>query len=405
MRSHSAIKNSVRLVVLLGACATIGSAAGDDWARWRGPNGLGISAETQWSAEDHGELWKTNVGLGYSCVTVSAGRLYTMGFHEDEKVDTILCLDAVTGEKIWSHSYPARKWQKSHGGGTNSTPVVAGDRLYVLNREGQFFCFDAKTGQLHWQMELRKEFDITLPSWGFAGAPTVIDDTIYLNLGRTIAFDFDGNSKWQSKNYGHAYSTPIEFTLKGKPVLAAFASDGLAILDRNSGEEITLFPWKTGYDVNASTPIPIGDKVFISSGYNHGCALVDLSSGTATAVWESKVMRNKVDTSVVIGGHVYGFDNGTLKCIDLEGKVRWDQRGLGQGALSAAGDRLLVMSARGELVVAEASPEGYTELSREKILGGGKYWTAPVIVDGLIYCRNSLGDLVCRDHRQGPARP
>ena len=98
-------------------------------------------------------------------------------------------------------------------------------------------------------------------------------------------------------------------------------------------------------------------------------------------------------------GHLYGFDESMLKCIDLEGNEAWRERGLGKGSVAVAGGRLIVVSSKGELIVATASPEGFEELSRKKVLDGGEYWTTPVLLNGLIYVRNSLGDLTCLDHR------
>ena len=104
-------------------------------------------------------------------------------------------------------------------------------------------------------------------------------------------------------------------------------------------------------------------------------------------------------TSLLIGDHLDGIDEAVLKCFDLEGEELWAERGLGKGALSAAGDRLLVHTSKGELVVVKASPDGYEELSRAKATSKGVCWTMPILVDGRIYLRSSAGELVVRDHR------
>jgi outer membrane protein assembly factor BamB len=116
-------------------------------------------------------------------------------------------------------------------------------------------------------------------------------------------------------------------------------------------------------------------------------------------LWENKEMRNQMSGCVYYEGHLYGFDDKTLKCIDTEGNERWAQRGLGQGALMIADGKIIALSSKGELIIADASPGGYAELSRRKILDGGVYWSSPVLSNGLIFCRNSEGEIVCRDHR------
>ena len=100
-----------------------------------------------------------------------------------------------------------------------------------------------------------------------------------------------------------------------------------------------------------------------------------------------------------VGDHLYGFDRQILECMDGEGNSMWSERGIGNGAVLAAGDRLLVMGGTGELIVAKASPEAYEVLSKVKLFEEGRFWTKPILVNGVIYCRNSKGALVARDHR------
>ena len=401
MNTHPSIIAAATLSIALCTSFSVQVAA-DDWPSWRGPNATGISAETNWTSEGkQANLWEANVGLGYSSLCVADGKLYTFGFHEDKGIDRVVCLDAMTGEEVWSHEYPAKKWDKYHGGGSNSTPVLDEDKLYIVNRDGEFRCYDAASGEVIWEKNLMEEFSPELPTWGFAGSPFIMGDEVLVNIGRIVSFNkASGEENWKSKDYGHAYATPTIVERNGEEVIAAYCGDGLAILSSEDGSELCMFDWKTQYDVNAATPIAVADnQVFISSGYNHGCALVDISGSVGESIWESKVMRNQMATCVLIDGHLYGFDENELKCIDLEGNEVWKQRGLGKGALIAAGERLILLSAKGELIIAKATPDEYTELSRNKVLDGGVDWTMPVIVDGIIYCRNSEGQLVARDHR------
>ncbi|QOJ18730.1 MAG: PQQ-like beta-propeller repeat protein [Phycisphaeraceae bacterium] len=410
MRRNSAIRlvrGATRLTTLVAACAaSLASLAqgGLDWPQWRGPDRDGISKETGWVVEGKPEhLWSKNVGLGYSSVVVANGRLFTNGYDEATQEDVIWCLDAVTGREIWSHRYPSEKWALYHGGGTNSTPTVDGDRLYVGERKGHLFCFSAADGKVIWKKNLVEEYGVQLPTWGLAGSPYVLGDMVYMNAGLVLAFDkMTGDLKWKSANLGHAYSTPIDFEQSGRPLLAVFNGNGLAILDRKDGSTVSMHEWKTRHDVNAATPIVIGDRIFISSGYGRGCAMLSLSDGGVSVAWENKNLKNQMSGSVLYKGHLYGFDEPSrFKCMDVEGNVKWDERGLGHGCVSMAGDKLLVMTGRGELIIADATPEGFKPLSMAKVLNGGECWTTPVLSHGLIYVRNSLGHLVCRDHRSG----
>jgi len=390
---------AVALFIAVGAS----SVAADDWPHWRGPHHDGISREINWLDEGRpDDVWRGNVGLGHSSFAIAGGRLYTLGYDAKAGLDTVYCLDAATGAEIWRHSYSCAIWDDGHTGGTLTTPAVDGDAVYTSNREGRLFCFDAATGTIRWQRHLAEDFDLTPSRYGFAASPLILDDMLIMNVDRTIAFDkATGEVLWRTEAlYGRAFSTPTAFEDAGQPRLAVFNGLGLVILDRSNGRELATHPWARRSETNPATPIVAGDRFFISAGYGEGCALLALDGeGGLTPVWESRVMCNKVGTSVLIDGHLYGFDESMLKCIDLEGQERWRVRGFGMGCLAAAGDRLIIMTSKGELVVADASPEAFRERSRAKVLDGGTYWAVPVLSEGRIYCRNSEGDLVVRDHR------
>lgn len=400
----------MRRALLLPTLACLASASfAEDWPQYRGPHGDGISTETGWTNEGR-DGWKGQVGLGYSSVVVRGDRLYTVGWvpaegadeKSDDGEDVVVCLDAATGERVWEHRYPAKRWAKFHGGGTNSTPSIDGDRLYVLNRESRFTCLDARTGKPHWSRVLLESDELEEPTWGFAASPLVLDEAVVVNVGKVLACDKQtGAAKWTTeRDYGHAYSTPTAAKLAGKDVLAGVCGSGVFVLDRATGKELATSEWTTKYDVNAATPVVVGDdRLFVSSGYGHGATLLRFTGDALESLWETKAMRNQMATSVLLGDHLYGLDEGVLKCFDLSGQEKWSERQIGKGAIGAAGDKLLLVTEDGELVVAAADPGGYRELSRAKVVDGGVCWTMPVLANGRIYARNSLGELACRDHR------
>lgn len=393
---------AIALTALLAPSTALLGAVADDWTQFRGPNRNCVTHETGWTIKGRSEpVWKRTVGLGYSAMSIADGRLYTMGYNEERGLDGIYCLDALTGEVIWEHHYPAEIWARSHRGGTLVTPGVDGKDLYCSNREGRFFRFDAATGKIHWERNLKDEYSLDYPRWGLAASPLILDDMIVMNVGKVIAFEKGtGKEIWASdKNYGDAYCTPVDFDHKGVPSFAVFNQTGLVIMDRKTGKERLVHEWTNRANVNAAAPIIIGDRAFISSGYNRGCAMLDLSGDSTTVVWENKEMRNHMAPSILFEDHLYGFDDGVYKCLDLEGNVMWEKRGLGKGAHIMADRKLMLLSDQGELIFLEPNPKEYAELSRTKVLDDGQYWTYPVLANGYIYCRNSLGDIVCLDHR------
>ena len=388
-----------------GGAVTAFVQAGDEtWPGWRGPLRDGITREGNWSVEGADEpLWRAEVGLGYSSMAVGNGHLYTLGWVESRGNDVVWCMDAETGEVKWQFEFSAEKWDKFHGGGTNTTPTIDGDVVYTLNREGKLFCFEAANGEIRWQRDLVDLFGVELPTWGFAASPVVVGDGLLVNVGRLMMLDkASGEERWVTEDYGHAYSTPALFEHGGRERIALFNGKGLAVLDLADGGEVALHEWKTQYDVNAATPVVDGDTIFISSGYNKGASMLKLAGDSLESLWEGRVMRTHMSGVIQIGEHLYGFDEAILKCIDKDGEVLWAERGLGKGSLTGAGDKLLVVTGDGELIVLEATPDEYRELSRKQVIDSGAvFWTMPVLANGLIYVRDSAGNVVCLDHRQG----
>ena len=149
---------------LFGTCLTYGIADDFDWPQWRGPNGDGISMETNWNPEalsgGPNILWKVDIGMGYSNVAINDNRLYTMG------QEGVYCFDADTGEEIWKHSFKSIA-------DPQSTPTTDGKYVYALDKIGILLCLKAKNGKVRWKKDLVSEYDVVKPFYGFAGSPVI----------------------------------------------------------------------------------------------------------------------------------------------------------------------------------------------------------------------------------------
>ena len=389
-------------VVTLSFASTAGAA---DWSWFRGPTFDGLAAETGWSAQKPRELWKLSVGAGASSVVVSQGRLYTMGNVKD--ADILYCLDAATGRELWRHSSPCPLERRSFEGGTAGTPAVAGERVFTLGQKGDLFAIEAASGKVLWSKNLVKDFKGARPQWGYAGSPLVEGNHLIVDCGgdgsSTIALDGrTGELAWKSGDDRAGYSSPVTWTWNGQRVLLLFKARALVALAATTGAELWRFPWKTSFDVNAASPIAVGDKVLLSSGYGSGAALLQGQPREPVVVWQNKNLCNQMNSSVLVGGQLYGISGNagpaaTLNCVDwASGALKWSQKGIGCGALTAADNKLIVLTEKGELVIAAAAPAGYQELSRTPVLTE-RCWVAPVISGGRIYCRSNAGTLVCLD--------
>lgn len=379
-----------------------------DWPMFRGANHDGISTETDWKIawpeSGPAKLWEAAVGTGFSSVSVVDGRVFTLG--NEDKQDTVFAFDATTGKKLWTHTYDSKIGSKFYEGGPGSTPTVDGDKVYTLSKWGDLFCLNAKDGNVIWQRQLEKEEELRLPDWGFNGSPLVHENMLILNVGGGgMAVDkISGKTIWRSNDEEAGYSTPLPFSADGKQYVALSSGSSFLAAEAATGKKTWEISWPTRYGVNASDPIVVGDQVWIGSGYGKGNGLFNMDGSNAKEVWTNRDLRSQQNPPILINGYLYGFDGDAgkkspLKCVELKsGKVVWEAEAFRYGAVAAAGNHLIVISAKGELMVAPASPEGFTPTAQAKVLDG-KCWTVPVISNGLIYIRNSRGRLVCLDVR------
>jgi outer membrane protein assembly factor BamB len=260
-------------------------------------------------------------------------------------------------------------------------------------------CLDAVKGTVLWSKNVAEELKAEMPMWGFAGSVLIQGDLAILNVGSAgAALDKKtGKVIWSSGTDASGYSTPVPFDASGERAVMLALKEDVAALKVKDGKELWRFPWKTQPEVNAADPILSGGKVFVSSGYNHGGAVFDVSIGPPGEVWNNRNMRNHMASSVFWQDHLYGVDENQLRCIAFDtGTVKWSDKVSGKGSLILAGGKLVVLSERGELLVADASPQEFKPISRAQVLGG-KCWAAPVLSNGKIYCRNGAGDVVCLD--------
>jgi outer membrane protein assembly factor BamB len=408
---HSPLKTAVGISLAL--CAVLESPAGaDDWPHWRGPRFDGVSRESgwldRWPEGGPPIAWRASVATGFSSFSVKEDRLYTMGNAED--ADTVWCLNAGTGDTVWKHTYPAPLDPNLFEGGPTSTPTIAADSVYTFSRRGDVFCLDAASGAARWSTSIVEGTGVPLPAWGFASSPLVTDRFVVLNAGAAgMALDRGtGKVAWQSDAEEGAYATPVPFLSEGGRLCALIVSaTTLSAVNVDDGSRRWHYRWLTRFGVNAADPIVAGRRVFISSGYGKGAALIEPGDGEPKTLWKSRELRTQINPAVLIDGFLYGVHGDTtdvaaLRCLELAtGAVRWEHEEIGSGSVIAADGKLIVLTDTGELIVAPASQEGFQPSARARVLDG-KCWTTPVLANGRIYCRNAAGDIVCVDVRPQP---
>ena len=391
------------LPLLLLCCSPL---AAQDWPQWRGPLGDNVSTETAWS--NGGQvLWRAQVGTGYTSPAIVGSRLVLTGYlasEEDPKqgIDRVSCLDTETGEELWRDEYPTEAFDNEHAGGALSAATLHEGKVYVPTRGGEVRAYELESGQLLWEVDLVQRHEVSPGRYGFASSPYIIGDALVLCASRAVCLELaTGETRWISEAYDANFSTVRPITLGERRCLVVFGGEGVCVVDEADGSHVAKQTFrKHPRNVEGSTPVVMGTRVFVSTAYEQGGLLVDFAGEEPEVVWRTRAMRNKMAGCTLWEDHLYGFDESMLKCIDLEGNEVWRQRGLGQGAMTIAGGRLITTTSRGALVIAAASPEGYQELARHEVAtGGGVFWAPPVLAGGRIYVRGSYGELVCTDHR------
>ena len=379
-----------------------------DWPQYRGINRDGISKETAiiktWPATGPKVVWKTPVGDGYSGMAIVGNRIYTMD--AKDKDEFVVCIDATSGKEIWRYRNDSN-FINDQGNGPRGTPTVEGDVVYSFGAQGILSALNAKDGSKIWTRDVKKDVGGKVPIWGFSSSPLIEGGLLILPVGGSdnnaiVAFNKkNGEIAWRSQGDEPGYSSAIATSIKGVRQILAFSGTKLLSVAPVDGKLLWSFPWKTDYFVNAAVPIVMpDDKVFISTAYDVGAAVLKVNAAggkhSVQEVWLSKSMRNHFNTSIYHNGHIYGFDNAVLKCIDANtGEDKWKKSGFGKGSLLLADGHLIVLSERGQLLMVEATPTEYKEKASAEVLQG-KCWTMPTLVNGKLFVRNQK-EMVCLD--------
>jgi outer membrane protein assembly factor BamB len=335
------------------------------------------------------------LGEGYSSFAVVGNRLYTQGQKGDEEF--VLALDVATGKSVWKTT-TGRHFGNDRGNGPRGTPTVDGNRLYAVSGDGTLVCLETDTGKRVWSINFVTDFKGRAPHWGYSESPLVDGDNLIVTPGgpraSVVALNkANGAPIWKSQSDGAAYSSAIPFeagSTHGMAILTASAAVGLNL---KNGELLWRYPNVANRTANIATPVVRQDRVFVSSAYNTGGALLKLTpqggSVDASEVYFSRDMQNHYTTSVLIGDYLYGFSAGIFTAMEfLTGKVAWKDRSVGKGNCIYADQRLYCMSEGGVVGLIEPSPSAYKEKSRFEIPSGSyPTWTPPVIANGRLYLR------------------
>jgi outer membrane protein assembly factor BamB len=369
------------------------------WTDFRGPRRDGRYEEmpirTNWPARGLPRLWKQPVGGGYASFVVAEGRAFTIEQRRDEEV--VAAYDVLTGRELWTDRWKAEFREGMGGDGPRATPTWHEGKLYAQGAAGELRCLEAATGKVLWSKNTLADTGSPNLQWGMACSPLVVDDRVIAVSGNAaVAYDkLSGRRIWKSEEEKQAYTSPMLATLAGRRQILTVSAKRVLGLALEDGTRLWDYPWTTEYDVNSSQPLLLGDnRFFISAGYGHGAAVVEVSAGGAQTVWQNIRLKAKFNGPVLHEGHVYGLDEGILACVRVDsGDLKWKGGRYGYGQVLLAGGHLIITTESGEVVLVKATPEGHQELASFSAVDG-KTWNNPALAGGLLLVRNTT-EMAC----------
>jgi outer membrane protein assembly factor BamB len=354
-----------------------------------------MEIRTDWPAKGLTPLWKQPLGGGYASFVVADGRAFTIEQRRDQEV--VAAYQPLTGRELWTHGWKAAFRESMGGDGPRATPTWHQGKIYAQGATGELRCLDAATGKLVWSKNTLTETGAPNLTWGMAASPLIVDDTVVAVSGNSlVAYDkLTGSRAWKALDERQAYTSPMLATLAGRRQIVTVAAKralGLAVDDR---AVLWEFPWTTEYDANNSQPLVVGEnRIFISAGYGHGAALLEIGAGGARPVWQNIKMKNKFNGSVLHEGHVYGLDEGILACVNVDtGEQKWKGGRYGYGQVLLASGHLVITTETGDVALVKATPERHQEVARFSAIDG-KTWNNPALANGLLLVRNTT-EMAC----------
>lgn len=380
------------LLLTVGACA-------EDWPEMQGAGRRSVWNETgilrQFPAEGLAVSWRVPIGGGFSGPAVAGGRVFVSDYVKADEGgrERVLCLDEATGRVLWTHENPAADYSGfAYNSGPRATPTVSGDQVYVVGAAGDLYCLEAATGALVWQVSYLRDFGAKLPTWGFSGAPLVVDEVVVCAVGgagnaRLVGLDAaTGKEVWRAlPSPGDvAYSSPVLAHAAGVDQVIHWIAGEVAAVDPRSG--VVLWQQPFASDIPVVTPTVVGDRVLVSDFYK-GALLLRLKSEAprAEVVWQVGG-KNELNTDglhalmsnpVMVGDCIFGVCSyGQFRCLDLAtGQRLWEtlevtreQARWASAFIVQNGDVLFINNDRGELIIAQPTAAGYRELGRTPLI-------------------------------------
>lgn len=412
--------SAVRDAATTGDTAKTWTVQPGDSPEFRGPqrDGVltGVTVVADWNEHPPKQLWRKPVGPGWSGMIVVDGHVVTQ--EQRDKVESVVCYDAATGNELWAHDDSVRFEEPLAGAGPRGTPTFANGRIYALGGLGTLNCLKPETGEVVWAHDIIKDADVPaadLPQWGYSVSPLVVDGLVVVFAGGTsdksvLAYRADdGKLAWTAAGGKQSYSSPRLATLNGQKQIVMHDTTAVRVLNIADGKEAWNHPNGSEMSLPMLQPHVVGANDLVVS-MTPGMIRLEVTgkpSDTSGAPrWETNKLRPDFSDFVIHKGCIYGLNDRVLCCLDLEtGNQLWKKSrpGHGQILLLADQDALLISSDVGEIILVAVNREGPKELGRFQAIEG-KTWNGPVLVGNRIFLRNAA-EMAAYEINVQPSKP
>lgn len=392
------------------------SGGGSEWLQWRGPGRTGVSSDTglvtSWPASGPEILWvASGLGAGYGSVAVAGDHVFVQGMVGEESVVSSLSLD--NGALAWRRSLSPGGYE-GYGSGPRGTPTVDGDRVYVLTELGELACLRVQDGSVVWQRDILGDFDGRNLPWLVSESPLVDGDQVIVtpggrNAGMVALDKMSGETVWVAAELSDrpGYASPVVADVDGVRTVMTLTDEAGVGVRRSDGFLMWRYERVANSTANIATPVFHDNKVFYTSAYGKGGALLGLSVEDGVVRTEelyfTRDLQNHHGGVVLVDGYLYGFHESILTCVEFStGEVMWRDRSVGKGSVTYADGHLYVLSENNVMGLVEASPTEYVEKGRFRTPDQSwPSWAHPVVSGGRLYVRSqevlSVYDLAHHD--------
>ena len=377
-----------------------------DWPGWRGRE---RDARVPWLPERFPATkrvrWKQvlfNEGLGG--VAVAGDRVVVGDRDAADTTDVFHGLDRTTGKRIWTLEYPA-PGRLDYGNSPRATPLIVGERAYLLGAFGHLHCVRVADGTIEWQRHLRDDFRATDELvWGVCSSPLIVDGHLIVNPGgrdaALVGLDpATGAERWRVPGAPAAFASLIAAGIGGRRQVIGFDKTSCGGWDPTTGERLWSLAPRVAGDFNVPTPVLCGERVAVVA-ENNGARLIAFDgSGAPAVVAAFAALVPDMHTPVATAGRLFAVHRGKAYCLAADDlAMQWtvaDRSLKGHASLVASPERVLVFTAAGELILLDARADSLAILDRQKVFERDvSLYAHPAVADDAIYVRGPRG-LVC----------